>query len=119
LACGATPPWPNLKFCFVKEEALLQGEGGAFFRSYLLYDKICRDDILRHAYGLARANAGAQGVDGLRLVAAPASEPHSTWRSIAATTTPVEAEHWHTQPAPWQPPEPGNAVVSKRNQGFA
>jgi len=34
------------------------------FRFYLLHDKICRSDILAHAYALARSNAGAAGVDG-------------------------------------------------------
>src|SRR5437763_8254 len=34
------------------------------YHFYLLYDKMWRQDILLHAYELAKANKGAPGVDG-------------------------------------------------------
>src|SRR5258708_37551231 len=34
------------------------------YRFYLLYDKMYREDLLAHAYVLAKSNQGAPGVDG-------------------------------------------------------
>jgi RNA-directed DNA polymerase len=37
------------------------------YRFYSLYDKACRQDVLVHAYRLAKANGGAAGVGGVRF----------------------------------------------------
>src|SRR6185437_13359536 len=37
------------------------------FRFYSLYDKLYREDLLRHAYAFCKANGGAAGVDDERF----------------------------------------------------
>lgn len=56
---------------YLKAKAKAKAE--PVYRFYLLYDKIQRADILRHAYDLVRSNKGAPGVDGLGHAAIEAS----------------------------------------------
>ena len=68
------------------------------FRFYVLYDKICRADILAHAYAPARENGGAPGVDGVTFSAIEAAGVE-TWLAglreelVAKTYRPEPVRH--------------------------
>lgn len=65
------------------------------FRFYALYDKVCRGDILEHAWRLVRRNDGAPGVDGVSFE----QIERSGWKTwLDELQTELEAKQYKASP---------------------
>ena len=79
----------------LQRKLYLKAKAEPNYRFYLLYDKIYRADILRHAYDLVRANKGAPGVDGVDCAAIEAAGLES-W--LGGLETELRTKTYQPQP---------------------
>jgi RNA-directed DNA polymerase len=79
----------------LRRKLYLKAKAEPDFRFYLLYDKIHRADVLRHAYDLVRANKGAPGVDGVSCAAIEAGGLEN-W--LAGIATDLRTKTYQPQP---------------------
>ena len=69
----------------LQKKLYLKAKAEPSFRFYLLYDKVWREDILEHAYEVARAHGGAPGVDGVTFAAIDVAGPKEWLSGIRKT----------------------------------
>src|SRR5208282_6139011 len=79
----------------LQRKLYLKAKAEPAYRFYLLYDKVYRADILRHAYDSVRANRGAPGVDGVSCAAIEAAGLES-W--LAGIETELRTKTYQPQP---------------------
>jgi len=87
----ATP----VKIRTLQRKLYLKAKAEPDFRFYLLYDKVHRADILRHAYDLVRPNKGVPGVDGVSCAAIEAAGLED-W--LAGIETELRTKTYQPQP---------------------
>src|SRR4051794_41489913 len=112
----------------LRRKLYLKAKAEPDFRFYLLYDKVYRADILRHAYDLARANRGAPGVDGVDFAAIEAAG-REDW--LLGIETDLRTKTYQPQPVrrgvipqprggrgpPRTPPDPGRGGADAAEKG--
>ena len=79
----------------LQRKLYLKAKSEPEFRFYVLYDKICREDILIHAYRLAKANGGSAGTDGVTFDQI-ASEGVTEW--VTGIREQLRAKTYRPQP---------------------
>ena len=79
----------------LQRKLYLKAKAEPGYRFYLLYDKVHRADILRHAYEQVRANKGVPGVDGVSCAAIEAAGLES-W--LAGIETELRTKAYQPQP---------------------
>jgi RNA-directed DNA polymerase len=79
----------------LQRKLYLKAKAEPGYRFYLLYDKVHRADILRHAYDLVRAKEGAPGVDGESCAAIEAAGLEN-W--LAGIATELRSKTYQPQP---------------------
>ena len=79
----------------LQRKLYLKAKAEPGYRFYLLYDKVHRADVLRHAYDLVHANKGAPGVDGVSCAAIEAAGLES-W--LAGIGTELRTKTYQPQP---------------------
>ena len=65
------------------------------YRFYTLYDKLYREDVLAHAWRLAKANGGAAGVDGQTF---PSIEEYGVERWLGELAEDLRKKTYRPQP---------------------
>ena len=99
----------------LQRKLYLKAKAEPTYRFYLLYDKVYREDILSHAYQLAKANAGAPGVDG-QTFREIESKGLAGW--LAGIREELRAKTYQPQPVRWvMIPKPGGSGVMETEEG--